>query len=41
MLSATLQMLPDGFAIKHLLRENRTIVTAQYKATANGLVRVR
>jgi hypothetical protein len=41
MLSATLEMLPDGFAITHLVRENRSDTTEQYRATANGLVRVR
>ena len=41
MLSAKLEMLADGFAITHLVREDRSFSTEQYKATANGLVRVR
>ena len=41
MISATLEVLPDGFAITHLIREDRTNRTDQYKVTPNGLVRVR
>jgi hypothetical protein len=41
MLSAKLEMLADGFGITHLVREDRAFTTEQYKATADGLVRVR
>jgi hypothetical protein len=41
MFSAKLEMLADGFAITHLLREDRSFTTEQYKTTVNGLVRVR
>ena len=40
MLSAKLRVA-DGFAITHLVHEDRSFTTEQYKATANGLVRVR
>lgn len=41
MLSAKLEMSADGFAITHLVREDRSFTTEEYQATANGLVRVR